>query len=283
MKHLRAALAVAVTLLVLGSAGADGGDSLRYLLPGDTVMLEITPTQRKFTRHVFAPKQTVYSLSRFYGQDLEQVYALNPGLASGVAGVGDTVRIGVPNFAINRFRKTSFSESDFARVCYRVNPGETVYHIARTIFRMPVDTLLTLNGLAGPTLQPGQVLQVGWLPVAGVADRVQPQRIDPLMRVNYRNFKQYEKQADHPSPVRGVATWMEGSGEASGSLFALSEEAEAGTFLKITNAANKKVAYVRVIGRPAPNVRRERVALELSGTAARVLAATERNFYVLIE
>ena len=259
------------------------GDSLHYLTPQDTVMLEIAPDQRKFTQHTFAPRQTLYSLSRFYAQDMAQVLELNPSLAQTAPAIGQAVRIAVPNVAIRRYRTAGFRQNQFAPVCYRVRPGETAYGIAKTIFRMPVDTLLAVNGLSSTDLQPGQVLQVGWMDVSGAADKIKPRAMSPLQQASYRNYQRYKRQAQPQEASRMVARWTEGTGEASGKLFALVDGVAPGTILKVTNTANQKVAYVEVIGRPAQNTHRTQFGLQLSGTVARLLGAAPGNFYVLLE
>ena len=286
-----AALAATAVLVLPAAAQATSvtlpqNDSIVYLAPLDSVMLEITSDQRKYTRHVFTPRQTVYSLSRFYAQDIDQVYALNPKLTEGGPGIGDTVRIAVPNVAITRFRGSDFRRSDYAPVCYRVRPGETMYHIAKTVFRMPVDTLLQLNGLKSPTLSVGQVVQVGWMNLDGAAKHIKPRELSPLQRVNDANAARYQRgasPADRRELVRGVATYTPGTGDASGKLFALYSGAPVGTMLRVGNTGNKRVAYVEVIGRLPEGTRRDRVDIVVSGTAARVLGAGTGNFYVTIQ
>ena len=260
------------------------GDSLHYLTLKDTVMLEIAADKSKYTNHVFAPRQTVYSLSRFYAQDIDQVYALNPELAKRPPAVGEVVKVAVPNAAITRFRTADFKRWQHTRVCYRVQPGETLYHIAKTVFRMPVDTLMALNGLKSNALATGQVLQVGWMSLDGASRTVKPKELNPLKKVNVLNSAEFAKQGGTSRELkRGVASWTPGTGDASGQLFALYAGATPGTILKVSNLSNGAYAYVRVIGTPPDNVRAERIDILLSGTAARVLGANERNFYVTIE
>ncbi len=274
---------LALGALACARPAAATGDSLRYLVSTDTVMLEIAPDQRKYTQHTFAPKQTLYSLSRFYAQDIDQLIELNPVLAKAQPNIGQTVKVAVPNVAITRYRTAGFSESQYSKVCYTVRPGETMYKIARTIFRMPVDTLMAVNGLSTTTLSPGQVLQVGWMNVEGAASKIETRPLDPLQRVSHGNFAQYLRQGSKVHKQRHVASWTPGTGEASGQLFALVNGVEPGTYLKVTNATNHRTAYVRVIGSPANNTRQAQIDMQLSGTAARVLGATERNFYVIVE
>lgn len=289
---LPASLTSLALLCVLSSALPAAGvtlpqnDTIVYLTPRDSVLLEIAADQQKYTRHVFTPRQTVYSLSRFYAQDIDQVYALNPALAESTPGVGDTVRVAVPNVAITRFRQGDFRRADYAPVCYRVPAGQTAYHIARTIFRMPVDTFYALNEMDSPALSVGQVVQVGWMDLAGAAEHIKPVTMNPLQRVNADNALRYKREvsaADRRELVRGVATYTPGTGDASGKLFALYDGARVGSVLRVTNPANKRVAYVEVIGRVPSGTRRERVEVVISGTAARVLGAPTGNFYVTIQ
>ena len=261
-------------------------DSVTYLTVRDSVMLEIAPDQRKYTRHVFTPRQTVYSLSRFYAQDIDQVYALNPSLATVTPSIGDTVRVAVPNVAITRFRDSGFRQNEFAPVCYRIAPGETMYHVARTVFRMPVDTLLALNHLSSPDLSVGQVIQVGWMSLSGAARFIKPVELTPLQRVNAANAARYAAQAHGRAKAelrRGVATFTPGTGDASGQLFALYNDAPVGSYLRVGHAADERAAYVRIIGRLPANIRRDKVNVVVSGTAAKLLGAATQNFYVTIQ
>lgn len=282
-----------VLALALGSLtplrAATTGDSLRYLTAADTVMLEIADDQRKYTTHTFAPRQTLYSLSRFYAQTLEDLLSLNPGLAAAPPDVGQEVRVGVPNRAITRYRRAGFRYGDYAPVCYRVREGETAYKIAKTIFRMPVDTLLAVNGLESFDLSPGQVLQVGWLSVDGATSTRVPlapaeRELSPLQRKNFANYRVYAAQAERPTQRRTVATWSVGAADASGRLYALASGRPRGSMLKVTNAANGRVAFVRVIGAAAGTVDGPgRAEIQVSPAAAKLLGATDRNFYVIVE
>lgn len=279
MKHLLLLLCGLTAVMTASAAG----DSLSYLTPQDTVMLEIAPDQSKFTTHTFAPKQTIYSLSRFYAQDIDQVYGLNPQLSSREPKIGEQVKIAVPNKTIKRFRDERFSRETYAPICYEVKKGETMYNLAKRIFRMPVDTLMAVNGLTSTSLSPGQILQVGWMPVAGSADKIRKTEMSPLQRKSYANYKMYKTQGASSRTIRGVASWTPGTGEASGSLFALYDGARPGTYLKVTNTANSKYAYVRVIGKPSQNSHKEQIDIQLSGTTARLLGVSKGNFYVQIE
>jgi len=281
MKHI--ILLAAALAATIGTALAATGDSTHYLTPRDTVMLEIADDQSKFTSHVFEPKQTLYSLSRFYAQGIDQLIELNPELAHGDPNVGQQIKVAVPNVAITRFRTAGFSESEYAPVCYTVRQGETMYKIAKRIFRMPVDTLLAVNALSSTTLQPGQIIQVGWISVNGAADKIKPRLISPLERRSLQNRRAYAAQQMHLRPKRLVASWTPGTGDASGKLYALYGAVQPGTMLKVTNAANGRVAYVQVIGRPGASSGMTRTGLQLSSTTATVLGATEGNFYVKVE
>ncbi len=290
MKHytthlLTGALALLGSLAAGATAAPPPGDSITYLGAHDSVMLEIASDQSKFTKHVFAPRQTVYSLSRFYAQDIDQVYTLNPQLADRPPLVGEEVKVAVPNVAITRFRNADFRRWHYAKVYYKVQPGETMYHIAKTVFRMPVDTLLALNGLKTHNLAAGQCLQVGWMSLDGAAAHIKPLAIPSLQSVNLRNADQYARQGAPTLPQlqRGVATYTPGTGDASGQLFALYNGAPAGSLLRVGNSKTNQHAYVRVIGSLPDNVRRDKVDIVVSGTAAKILGASDRNFYVTIQ
>jgi hypothetical protein len=58
------------------------GDSLNYLNFKDTIFITIGNYQEKIFEHHIAPKQTLYSLAKFYGLSLTEVYYYNPELNS---------------------------------------------------------------------------------------------------------------------------------------------------------------------------------------------------------
>lgn len=283
MSHRLTGAVLGLFLACFSVSEAVANDSLRYLRATDTVMLEIERDLTKYTYHTFSPQQTVYALGRFYGQDVGEVLRWNPELAQAPASIGQRVRIPVPNRAITRFRGADWQRDSYAPVCYTVRPGETMFHVAKRVFRMPVDTLLAVNRLADHTLQPGQVLQVGWMALGGtppLPDRAR--EMSPLERVNLANGRAHARQPAR-KPRTGAASWTPGTGEAGLRLFALTDWAPRGSYLRVANSANGRVAYVRVLG-PAPDaVRRERVDVHLSATAAQLLGAGSGNFYVTVE
>ena len=114
------------------------GDSLQYLTSQDTIFLKSGLYSEKVFTHVLAPKQTLYSLSRFYGLTLEELYFYNPQNEGGHYNVGSKIEIPIPNRSIIRYRPANFDASQFVPVYYVVKKGETMFHVARRLFKLPL-------------------------------------------------------------------------------------------------------------------------------------------------
>lgn len=274
----------AFTLLNVHAQGAEKLDEVIYLNSQDTVLIDIDEDKRKFTKYTLKPQQTLYSLSRFFAQDISMLYSLNPELRHQQPQIGQELIIEVPNSAIVRFRTNDFKRKNFAPIYYTIKPGETMYKIAKNIFGMSVDTLTSLNSLEGTGLSIGQKVQVGWTPIKGSAHRIKKTAYNPLKSRNQRNYIKYKRQNQVGTYRRGVASWSKGSGEASGKLFALINNIPIGEYVKVKNLSNNKIAYVEVIGSLPTNTIREKVDIQISSTAARILGVRNPgNFYVILE
>ena len=87
------------------------GDSLHYLTTKDTIFLSSDYEGQKIFIHTMEPKQTLYSLSKFYGLSLDELYYYNPANEGGKYGIGSEIKIPIPNRSIIRYKPKDYSLS----------------------------------------------------------------------------------------------------------------------------------------------------------------------------
>ena len=140
-------------------------EAASYLSESDTVWVKINPSQQKYFEHVVKPKQTLYSLSKFYGIDMLSIYDQNPYLKNDVLDVHDTVKVTLQNTLIQTISPDN--ESDYAPVYYRVQKKDNLFRIARRYFDLPVKELMSHNQLNDYNLDINQALLIGWIHLDG--------------------------------------------------------------------------------------------------------------------
>ncbi|MCO6478039.1 MAG: LysM peptidoglycan-binding domain-containing protein [Phaeodactylibacter sp.] len=281
---MRKLLFLALLLLSLPDKLAATGDSLNYLTAKDTIFLSIGPFEEKYFDHIVAPKQTLYSLARFYGLSVEELYYFNPGLKDQPVKIGMPIRVPIPNAAIKRYMESGFQPSENVPVFYVVKRGDTMYRIAKSYFRMPMELLMARNNMAGHTLKEGQQLHVGWISVFGIPDTLRQHAGGPLARRNaaLKKIYQFEAAGKRQYESQGVAFWQKDSKEDS-DLYALHRYAPRNSIIEVLNPMNNRIVYVKVIGKIPDTAYRDDVVVILSPLAAKLLGAIDARFFVKVK
>lgn len=284
MRHkLCLLLAVVPILLSANSYAPMTGDSLRYLLPKDTIFLSIEENGDKFFEHCMERKQTLYSLAKFYALSVEELYYYNSGLKEKPVAPGQAIRIPIPNGAIKRYKEKGFINWKHVPIFYVVKKGDTMFRIAKTLFRMPVDTLMMRNNLVSTTLKLGQKIHIGWMETAGVPEKLR-EGGDPNARRNaaleylYGKEAQSKKVAEH----QGVAFWQKKSSQDL-DLYALHRWAPLNSIISVTNPMSKLTVHVKVIGRIPDSAYGDDIIVVLSPLAAKMLNARDPRFFVRVK
>lgn len=279
-------MAVAACLL-LGDrplTACTSGDSIRYLTAKDTLFLSVGTNGEKVVEHRMEARQTLYSLARFYGISVEELYWYNPGLKDQVVALGQVVQVPVPNAAIKRYKEKGFVVKDHAPIFYVVRKGDTMYRISRVYFRMPADTIQKRNGLHSDVIKEGQALFVGWMHVNGVPEELRKSGGSPLERGSAALGKLYRMEAGAKKEVneQGKAFWQKHSREDS-NLYALHRDAPLNSIIMVTNPMNGGVVFVKVIGRLPDTVYEKEVVVVLSPMAAKYLGAQDTRFFARVK
>jgi len=260
------------------------GDSLFFLIPEDTIVLNIDRYGEKSFQHTLEPKQTLFSLARFYGLRLDDIYFYNPHLKNSYA-PGQKVKIPIPNKAIRRFWSPNHNPTEWIQLWYQVKKGDTFYGISQRHFKLPIDTMLVRNNLpANAALKIGQVLRVGWISVYGVPDSLRSKHTSPLWRKSSLFRQQFVRQSTYKKTheENGAAYWNRQEKSAN-TLYALHREAKIGSVIAVSNPMYNRTVYVKVIGRIQDRAHGPDVKVVVSSTVAKMLGAVDPKFYVAVK
>lgn len=260
------------------------GDSLSYLTPKDTIFLSVAQFNERYFNHYLEPKQTLFSLAKFYGLALQELYFHNPGLSPQTMKIGMPVRIPIPKRAIHRYWEQEMIPGRFAPVYYVVRKGDTLYRISKNYFDMPMEEIMARNGLLDHTLKREQKLHVGWLSLDGIPDSLRTYAGGELGKRNaaYRKLYQYDMANEREREHQGVAFWPKDlEGEAD--LMVMHRKAEVGSVVSLYNPMSRRTIYAKVVGRIPDTVYKDDVIVVVSPLVARLLGAIDPRFFVKVK
>ncbi len=259
------------------------GDSTRYLTPQDTVFLYASASGEKMFVHTLEKKQTLFSLAKFYGLSVEELYFYNPGLEAQSLKVGQKIHIPIPNRAIVRYRINNFMESNYVQVYHVVQKGETMFRISRYYYEMPKEIIMQRNGMLNTDLKVGQALQVGWISLDGVPEDFRSGGGSPISRRNNALQKVFARNTAEKPLISdsGAAFWKKSSGESS-DFYALHRHAPVNSIIEITNPMKNRVIYAKVAGRIPDTAYTDDVKVIVSSVVANLLGAKDQRFFVKI-
>lgn len=246
----------------------------------DTVLLTVT-NGKKFIHHLVKPKQTLFSVARYYGLTLEELYEHNPKFQTDpTLQTGTRVKIPVPNRAIKRYKGKDFVTRQNAPICYVVQNGDNLFNICKRYFNMPVDSIVKRNHLKNNNIHPGQLIHMGWIGVEGIPADWRPARSSSPTGALEASFEQ-QKNKRQMFLGQGVCFWQRDSKE-EGAYYALHREAAIGTIMAVTNPMSRRTVHVKVIGR-IPAGYEPNIEVILAPAAARYLGARDPRFFVKIK
>lgn len=243
----------------------------------DSILLTVEGG-KKFIHHPIKPKQTLFSISRYYNIGLEELFEYNPNFRNDPnLRIGSRVKIPTPNKAIKRYKSSSFVTSENTCIYYVVQQGDNLYQISKRYFEMPVDSIALRNRLKNNAIQPGQRLLMGWMGIEGFhADwrPVRPVTESGVLKASYNEGKKNKNEIS----AQGVCFWPKDSKE-KGSLYALHRDARIGSVINVNNPMSNRTVYAKVIGR-IPKGYERNIEVVLSPEAARKLGARDPRFFV---
>ncbi len=250
------------------------------LTPKDSVFFTITEGGEKILQHHVKPKQTLFSMGKFYGMSLEEIYTYNPVFrTSPDLAIGQTVLVPIPNAAIMRYKTKELDPKKSAKLYYQVKSGETLFNLCKRQFRMPVDTIVKRNKLSGTTITVGQIIHMGWISTSGILAADRGGKVVPSSSLK-TDFDKAAKKSKAKT-ASGTALWQKDSNEKM-DLYVLHRSAKIGSTMLVTNAANNKTVYAKVSGR-MPTSSEKNTEIILSPAAAKAIKALDARFLVNIK
>lgn len=274
-------LSIVLLFLTKTVSYAATGDSTKYLTAKDTLFITLDETTgEKIFEHRIAAKQTLYSLARFYGLNEEELYPYNPKLKSNKVGIGQIVRVPIPNASIRRFKNANFKQWKYAPIMFLVKKGDNLYKISQTLFHMPIDSVVKWNHLPNATIKPGQLLHVGWMSLDGVPDTIRQVRkgtVDVRSKMLGSHFEKQKKAVEE----RGAASWN-AKGNSKTDLYCLHRTAKVGSIIAVTSTMSNRTAYAKVIGKIPQNAYGSETVLVVAPSVAKLLGAKDEKFFVKI-
>lgn len=256
------------------------GDDTYYLLPKDSIFLNVGILSEKIFQHKLAPGQTLFSLANFYGLTLTELYFYNPELKNNAYNIGHPIKIPIPNRAIKRYKGTYFEESQYVPICYVVKKGDNLYHISKRIFKLPVDTVKQKNQLIDNTLHIGQVLDVGWMSIYGIPDSLRQFSGHPLWKQSFANKRAYFYKKEYTKEYKrqGPALWIKDAADKS-TIVVMHRKAAEGSIIAVTNPMNNRTVYAKVAGK-IPYTFPADIEAIVSPTIAKMLGVIDEKFYI---
>ncbi len=138
----------------------------------------------KYLFHKTLPKQTLFSISNFYGISIDDLFLLNPDIKEKGLTIGQLVKIDLPEAALVKARNKGFYRWKHAPLVYKVLPGESIFKIGKTYFELPVDSIVAFSKKASRDIQDGEKLVIGWLSLKGIADSLHVRSKEPKTAIS---------------------------------------------------------------------------------------------------
>ncbi len=255
-----------------------------YLKSTDSLTIVVNEFQEKLIIHTFQSKQTVFSLAKFYGLKINELYYYNPEINGKEPKAGQAIKIPIPNRAIVRERDAKFNIKQYCPVFYQVQKSEGLKKIAEGHFNMKTDTLKKRNKLTADNLKLGQKVLVGWISLKGVSADMRSVKGPALLRtlMGLKSQHQTESIGKKVLTKKGVAFWQKDS-KIGGDLYALHRDCPINSVIAIHNPMKNKTIYAKVIGNIPAGAYDSSVEVIVSPKVAKLLGALDPKFFVKIK
>ncbi len=131
--------------------------SLDYI---KAITLEVNQHNQVYYRHTLKPKETPYSLARYFNISIEDLLLINKLSAGDILSVGEELIIPIDKSLLRTpIEKTN---KNWVPLIYTVERQETLFKIAHAYFPQPIQNLSTRNKVNSFSLKAGRNLVVGW-------------------------------------------------------------------------------------------------------------------------
>jgi LysM repeat protein len=253
------------------------GQSSKLLTSKDSVFMFVHEGGQKILMHPVKKGQTLYGISKFYSITQEELVAFNPWYKDDkTIETKDKVLVPLPNKAIHRYVKSAQTKN-YAPLYYVVQKGDNLFNISKRYFEMPVADLVKRNNLKSETIELGQLLHVGWVPVTGIPKEWRSGSTTPTATPAPTTTTKGSPAVVLPTHA---AYWVKDKDSVSGN-FCLTNLAPKNSVIIVTNPVTKKSIEVNVVGK-LNIIKNKKIKIILSETAAQTLGLNEKDYLVNI-
>ena len=126
----------------------------------EAIYLEVNKHNQVYYKHTLKPKETAYSLARYFNLPIEDLYLVNNITSEDILSIGTRLIIPIDK-SLLRTPINKLNE-DWVPVIYTVARQETLFKIAHSYFPQPIQNLISRNKVTSFSLEAGRNLVVGW-------------------------------------------------------------------------------------------------------------------------
>lgn len=268
----------------MSSTGLEGQnpDSTRYTMAplfqsGDSIILTSSATEQLLYAHTLQKRQTLYSLSDFFGLDVFTLYKSNPQLNYEIARIGDEIKVPISGENISIVEKP---RTGYIKVFYKVKKQDSPFAVRYRMFNMDKELFYQRNPTATEGLSIDELLFIGYMPILGLEKDTTQSDHTIFSHVQENIQAQYEKY----DPIdltesRGMGYWNPGQKEQTG-FYVLFNDAPVNSYIEITNPMYNRTAYARVVSHIPSNMYQRNVLVVVSPMLANYLGVMDSRFFV---
>jgi len=242
------------------------------LVPGVNMEVKFDMDKGIFYSHTIKANQTLYSISKFFGIDVNEIKLMNNLTSNSVVSIGQKLTIPLDISHINVHDDGDGNNP----VYYQVKKGDNLYRIAKIYFQQDVEALVARNNLSAVSLSVGDLLIVGYYqnetpfteeppiaktpkPSSTVKEDVANSKVEPNSNVDESTGEPQVKRVSR----RGIAIWNK-EGKDQKNAFALHKTAKPNTIIELYNPVVRRKAYAKVIGSLPEDIYEDDVTLIIS-------------------
>lgn len=254
------------------------------LQPVDSVFVSIHKKRAKVVMHKVKVFETLYSISRFYGVDLDEINEHNPKIKSTVH-LPEEIEIPIHDDQVIYSLPSRNGQNKYVKLYYRVKMKDNLFQISRVKFDLPTKLLMHRNRLESENLQTGQVLHIGWIeqditPLLVIEGKTKEHNIpsDP-----FSYHAQFEEAMSSGKVIdeNQVALWNTAM-EGSKGFLVMHRTVPEKTIIELRNPMSGVTAYGRVIGLIPESLYPEEVDMIVSTDLAKQLKVLDPRFFVQV-
>ncbi len=253
-------------------------------LANDTIWLQVDTSNQIFFNHHINDQETLYSISKKYGVELQTLVKHN-NLQHYLIASGDNIKVPVERNHIDYYCNTDGfrSKSNEPILCYKIKPGDNLFHLSKRVFDTEKECLLKQNDIAEGNIAIDQIISLGYWKTAvdhsnnEESTETEAEIIPTTSLEDEFWFLGKGKNANQNS---GAAFVQEGTEDQP--TFVLFDGVDIGTVVKLYHKGTEKTVYCRVVGAIPAKMRAQNLII-VTELVQEKLGLKEKRFNIAVE